>query len=68
MLPFNSAGRTRRSSYGVAVSRDRFRLPAPVYAVLERDERVLLMRRAGSGYRDGRLSLPAGHLDQGEDV
>ncbi len=29
---------------------------------------MLLMRRAGSGYRDGQLGLPAGHLDGGEDV
>jgi 8-oxo-dGTP diphosphatase len=26
------------------------------------------MRRAGSGYRDGTLALPAGHLDGGEDA
>jgi 8-oxo-dGTP pyrophosphatase MutT (NUDIX family) len=26
------------------------------------------MRRAGSGYHDDELSLPAGHLDGGEDV
>ena len=31
-------------------------------------DRMLLMRRAGSGYRDGELSLPAGHLDGGEDA
>ena len=29
---------------------------------------MLLMRRAGSGYRDGRLGLPSGHLDGDEDV
>jgi 8-oxo-dGTP pyrophosphatase MutT (NUDIX family) len=37
-----------------------------VYAVLTRDDRVLLMRRAGSGFHDGELGLPAGHLDGGE--
>jgi ADP-ribose pyrophosphatase YjhB (NUDIX family) len=26
------------------------------------------MRRAGSGYHDGELSLPAGHLEGGENV
>jgi 8-oxo-dGTP diphosphatase len=30
------------------------------------DGRVLLMRRAGSGYADGLLGLPAGHVDLGE--
>lgn len=30
--------------------------------------RVLLVRRAGSGFHDGGLSLPAGHLDGGEDA
>jgi 8-oxo-dGTP diphosphatase len=39
-----------------------------VYGVLHDRGRVLLMRRAGSGYRDGQLALPAGHLDGGEDA
>jgi 8-oxo-dGTP pyrophosphatase MutT (NUDIX family) len=42
---------------------DRFRLCAAVYGLLYGDGRLLLMRRAGSGYLDGRLALPAGHLD-----
>ncbi len=47
---------------------DRFCLSAAVYGVLVQDHRVLLMRRAGSGYRDGQLGLPAGHLDGDEDL
>lgn len=47
---------------------ERFRLAAAVYGILTLGDRVLLMRRAGSGYRDGQLSLPAGHLDGGEDA
>jgi 8-oxo-dGTP diphosphatase len=39
-----------------------------VYGLLRSDGLLLLMRRAGSGYRDGTLALPAGHLDGGEDV
>jgi 8-oxo-dGTP diphosphatase len=47
---------------------DRFRAGAAVYGVLVRRGRVLLMRRAGSGYRDGQLGLPSGHLDGDEDA
>lgn len=46
----------------------RFRVAAAVYGVLVDRDRMLLMRRAGSGYRDGELSLPAGHLDGAEDA
>ena len=46
----------------------RFRLRAAVYGLLRSDGRLLLMRRAGSGYRDRTLALPAGHLDGGEDA
>jgi 8-oxo-dGTP diphosphatase len=46
----------------------RFRLCAAVYGLLYADGRLLLMRRAGSGYMDGTLALPAGHLDGGEDA
>lgn len=50
------------------VGTDRFSMATAVYAVLIDDERILLMRRAGTGYRDGELSLPAGHLEGGEDA
>ena len=47
---------------------ERFRICVAVYGVLRSGGRILLMRRAGSGYRDGELALPAGHLDGGEDA
>ena len=47
---------------------ERFHLAAAVYGVLRHGDQVLLMRRAGSGYHDGELGLPAGHLDGGEDA
>jgi 8-oxo-dGTP pyrophosphatase MutT (NUDIX family) len=50
------------------VPAERFCLAAAVYGVLRDGDRVLLLRRAGSGYHDGELSLPAGHLDGGEDA
>jgi 8-oxo-dGTP diphosphatase len=46
----------------------RFKAAVAVYAVLRRDDRILLVRRAGSGFHDGELSLPAGHVDEGEDA
>ena len=45
-----------------------FRVGAAVYGVLRESERILLIRRAGTGYRDGEWSLPAGHLNGGEDA
>ncbi|MGH3831646.1 MAG: NUDIX hydrolase [Pseudonocardiaceae bacterium] len=43
------------------------RYPVAVHVILADTEgRVLLMRRAGSGYADGQLGLPAGHVDLGE--
>ena len=47
---------------------ERFRVCVAVYGVLRAGGRILLLRRAGSGYRDGALALPAGHLDGGEDA
>lgn len=58
-------GRTR---YRPAMSRNRFRLPAAVYGVLRVDGRTLVLRRAGTDVHPGELSLPAGHLEGGEDA
>jgi 8-oxo-dGTP pyrophosphatase MutT (NUDIX family) len=46
----------------------KFKACVAVYGLLHRDGKLLLLRRKGSGYRDGQLSLPAGHLDGGESV
>lgn len=45
---------------------DRHKVVPSVFVVLERGSKVLLLRRANTGYRDGYFSLPAGHLDGGE--
>lgn len=43
-------------------------IPVGVHVVLERGDRVLLMRRAGTGFFDGLYSLPGGHVEPGESV
>ena len=43
-------------------------IPVGVHVLLERDGRVLLMRRAGTGFFDGLYSLPGGHVEPGESV
>lgn len=48
------------------MSQQRFTLPSAVFLILERDNRVLLMRRANTGWHDGDYDFPAGHIDGGE--
>jgi 8-oxo-dGTP pyrophosphatase MutT (NUDIX family) len=50
------------------VSTQRYRLPIAVQVLLLDRESVLLLRRANTGYADGLLGLPAGHLEEGESV
>lgn len=40
-------------------------IPA-VHLLLTRDEQVLLLRRANTGFCDGAYSVPAGHVEAGE--
>jgi SAM-dependent methyltransferase len=66
--------------WGRAVEDERYaavlRPPAPVrhreivdvHLLLLRGDEVLLARRSGTGYADGLLHAPSGHLEDGEDV
>ncbi|GAA1444342.1 NUDIX hydrolase [Leifsonia poae] len=42
--------------------------PAAVYLCLRDGDDILLLRRAGTGYRDGELAVPAGHIEVGESA
>jgi 8-oxo-dGTP diphosphatase len=42
--------------------------PAAVYLCLRDGTDILLLRRAGTGYRDGELAVPAGHIEAGESA
>ncbi len=43
-------------------------IPTGVHVLCERDGRILLMRRSGTGFFDGLYSLPGGHVEPGESV
>lgn len=43
-------------------------IPVGVHVLLERDGRILMMRRAGTGFFDGLYSLPGGHVEPGESL
>lgn len=43
-------------------------IPVGVHVLVERAGRILLMRRAGTGFFDGLYSLPGGHVEVGESL
>ena len=45
---------------------DRHKAIVAVYGIFRKGSKILLIRRANTGYMDGRYSLPAGHVEPGE--
>jgi len=45
-----------------------FKLIPAVHLFLVKDDKVLLLRRFNTGYEDGNYSVPAGHVDGGEEA
>ena len=46
--------------------KERHTLIAASYLLLIREDEILLSRRFNTGYEDGKYSLPAGHVEEGE--
>ena len=46
----------------------RLKVVPAVFTIVERDGKVLLLRRAHTGYADGWYDLPAGHLEDQEEL
>jgi 8-oxo-dGTP diphosphatase len=46
--------------------KERHKLTPAAYLLLEKDNKILLIRRYNTGYEDGNYSLIAGHVDEGE--
>jgi 8-oxo-dGTP diphosphatase len=50
----------------VKESKERNKVIPAVYAILKKDDSVLLTRRLNTGWEDGNYSLPSGHVEKGE--
>jgi len=48
--------------------RERYKIPVAVFMMLVKDNEVLMIKRATTGWMDDHYSLPAGSLDPNEDV
>lgn len=44
------------------------KFPVAVHVLLLRGDEILLVRRCNTGFEDGKLSVPAGHVEPGESV
>lgn len=47
---------------------DRYKVPVSVQLILKKDNNVLLLRRYNTGFADGHYALPAGHVEENEEI
>lgn len=43
-------------------------IPVTALLMLRKSDKLLLMRRANTGYEDGKYCFPGGHVEKGEEV
>ena len=43
-------------------------VPSTVLLILRKENQVLLMKRANTGYEDGNYGFPGGHIEKGEHI
>ena len=48
--------------------KERYNFISAVYLILIKENKVLLLKRANTGYEDGNYSLVAGHMDGNETI
>jgi 8-oxo-dGTP pyrophosphatase MutT (NUDIX family) len=48
------------------MKKERFKLIPACLCSLRKGNQVFLLRRAGTGFADGQLTLPSGHVEEGE--
>ena len=46
----------------------RNKLPISVQLLLEKGNKILLLKRKNTGYEDGKYSLPGGHVEANEEI
>ena len=50
------------------MSNDRFTLRCAVYLFMIKSNKILLLKRINTGWKDGEYGVPAGHLEKNETV
>lgn len=48
--------------------KERNKIPISVQLLLEKEDKILLMKRKNTGYEDGKYSLPGGHVEANEEI